>query len=193
MAAKAIIHHHTVNHYFKFIGTTVGTDKLLRTLQYFSRFYVWYLYRTNSTVASVAPFEAITKQFGLARKLIGAGKNVEHFIAAATVIDTEEMNLVSKYLAIGRHLSYGVYLTLDVFTYLDAAHIKPNRAAKRLTQEGYKAWTTALAFSVISGVYSLSILKKRETMLRKEDGKDALQFRTVQKLVHVFNCHKLLT
>jgi len=181
MIAGAVIHNPTVTHYFKFIETTVGIDKLLRTLQYFSRFCAWYLHRRNGTVASVAPFEAIKKQFGLARKLIGTGRNVKHFVAAATFMDTKEVNPVLKYLAVGRHLSYGLYLTLDVFTYLDAAQIKPNPAAKKLCEEAYKAWITALAFSAVSGVYSLYRLGERETMISKEDGEGALQYKTVQK------------
>jgi peroxin-11B len=68
MVADALVYHPSVSHYLKFVATTVGRDKLLRTLQYFSRFYAWYLFRTNGTPAEIAPFEAMKKQFGLVRK-----------------------------------------------------------------------------------------------------------------------------
>merc|ERR1711964_318622 len=64
MVADSLIYHPSVAHYLKYVATTVGRDKLLRTIQYFSRFYAWYLYRTNGTPGEIAPFDAIKKQFG---------------------------------------------------------------------------------------------------------------------------------
>jgi peroxin-11B len=67
MSAPSLIYHPSIAHYLKFVATTVGRDKVLRTLQYFSRFYAWYLFRTNATPKEIAPFDAIKKQFGLSR------------------------------------------------------------------------------------------------------------------------------
>lgn len=96
----------------------VGRDKLLRTLQYFSRFYAWYLLRTNSPVRFIAPWEAIKKQFGLSRKLLRVGKNVEHFKAAAMAADSKTMDPVLKYCAVGRQLGYAMYLSFDMIAYV---------------------------------------------------------------------------
>jgi len=68
MVADSLVYHPSVAHYLKFIGTTTGRDKILRTIQYFSRFYAWYLFRTNGTPGEIAPWEATKKQFGLIRK-----------------------------------------------------------------------------------------------------------------------------
>ena len=139
MVADAVIYHPTVAHYLRFVATTggslmlvqpgrrrnantllvaVGRDKLLRTLQYFSRFYAWYLFRTNNPARIVAPFEAIKKQFGLTRKALRLGKNVEHFKAAAVAADSKNIDPVLKYLAVGRQLGYAMYLSLDAVTYV---------------------------------------------------------------------------
>ena len=98
----------------------VGRDKLLRTLQYFSRFYAWYLFRTNNPARLVAPYEAIKKQFGLTRKALRLGKNVEHFKAAVIAADSKNMDPVLKYCAVGRQLGYAMYLSLDAVTYVSA-------------------------------------------------------------------------
>ena len=98
----------------------VGRDKLLRTLQYFSRFYAWYLFRTNNPARLVAPFEAIKKQFGLTRKALRLGKNVEHFKAAAVAADSKSGDPVLKYLTVGRQLGYAMYLSLDAVTFVSA-------------------------------------------------------------------------
>lgn len=100
------------------LSSTVGRDKLLRVLQYFARFYAWYLYRTNSPSRYITPWEAIKKQFSLVRKALRIGKNVEHFKAAAIVADGKSMDPILKYCAVGRQLGYGTYLTLDTITYV---------------------------------------------------------------------------
>ena len=143
MVADAVIYHPTVAHYLRFVATTggsrtlafyapsrlpnantllsaVGCDKLLRTLQYFSRFYAWYLFRTNNPARLVAPYEAIKKQFGLTRKALRLGKNVEHFKAAAIAADSKNMDPVLRYCAVGRQLGYAMYLSLDAVTYVSA-------------------------------------------------------------------------
>lgn len=105
----------------------VGRDKILRTLQYFARFYAWYLYRTNATTASILPWNAVKKQFGLTRKVLRIGKNVEHFKAAAVAADSNGGDPVLKYCAVGRQLGYGMYLSLDMFTYVCAPQIRMRR------------------------------------------------------------------
>ena len=148
MVADALVYHPTVAHYLRFVATTgesqtllhmtvespssvsraiantlfstVGRDKLLRTLQYFSRFYAWYLFRTNNPARLIAPYEAVKKQFGLTRKALRLGKNVEHFKAAASAADSKNMDPVLKYCAVGRQLGYAMYLSLDAVTYVSA-------------------------------------------------------------------------
>jgi peroxin-11B len=183
MVADAVIYHPTLAHYLKYVSTTVGRDKLLRTIQYFSRFYAWYLFRTNALPSTIAPFEAIKKQFGLARKLMRVGKNVEHFKAAAVAYDTKGTDQFLRYCAIGRQLGYGGYLTLDALTYLNAAGIKKSDSAKRLGKEAYKYWFAGLAFSAMSGIYGLYRLRERETKLNKEIGEGVVESKRLQKYV----------
>jgi peroxin-11B len=120
MTAHAMVYHPTLSHYLRFVATTAGRDKLLRTLQYFARFYAWYLFRTNKPARAIAPFEAIKKQFALARKTLRLGKNVEHFKAAAVAVDSKGTDPILKYCAIGRQLGYAVYLSFDAITYVSS-------------------------------------------------------------------------
>lgn len=179
--ADALIYHPSVTHYLKYVSTTVGRDKLLRTIQYFSRFYAWYLFRTNALPSQIAPFEAIKKQFGLARKLMRVGKNVEHFKAAAVAADAKGMDPFVKYCAVGRQLGYAGYLTLDMATYLDAAGIRKSDVAKRLSREAYKSWFVGLFFSALSGAYGLYRLRERELRVSKEDGEGVVESKRLQK------------
>jgi peroxin-11B len=95
---------------------TVGRDKALRLIQYFSRFYAWYLYRTNNPNSAILPFDVLKKQLGLVRKVLRVGKFVEHFKAAAQASDAKGMDPVLKYCAVGRQLGYAGYMVCDNLT-----------------------------------------------------------------------------
>ncbi|KAI9850532.1 MAG: Peroxisomal membrane protein PMP27 [Thelocarpon superellum] len=181
MVADALVYHPSVAHYLKFVATTVGRDKLLRTLQYFSRFYAWYLLRTNASQASIAPFEAIKKNFGLSRKLMRVGKNIEHFKAAAVASDTANLDPVLRYTAVGRQLGYAMYLSFDAITYLDSAGIRPSESIKRLQKEAYKAWLAGLLCSTVSGVYTLYRLRQRDLSIDKKDGEGVVESKKIAR------------
>ncbi|KAJ4299101.1 Peroxisomal membrane protein PMP27 [Kalmusia sp. IMI 367209] len=175
MVADALIYHPSVAHYLKFVATTVGRDKVLRTLQYFSRFLAWYLYRTNHPQSSIAPFEATKKQFGLTRKLMRVGKFVEHFKAAAVASDARSMDPVLRYTAIGRQLGYAGYMLFDNATVLDATSIHKFNASQRLLREGYRAWFTGISFSILSSLYSLYRLRERSLKLSSSHSSKAAE------------------
>ncbi|KAJ4353049.1 Peroxisomal membrane protein PMP27 [Ascochyta clinopodiicola] len=166
MVADALIYHPTVSHYLKFVATTVGRDKVLRTLQYFSRFLAWYLYRTNRPLSTIAPFDATKKQFGTARKLMRIGKFVEHFRAAAVASDSTALDPVMKFTTVGRQLGYALYMTLDSANILDATGIRKNVHGARLLREANRAWFAGLSFSVAQGLYALYGLQNRRSVVQ---------------------------
>jgi hypothetical protein len=179
MVADAIVYHPTVSHYLKFVATTVGRDKILRTLQYFARFYAWYLLRTNGSKAEIAPWEAMKKQFGLVRKVMRFGKNVEHFRAAAAAADAKTMDPVLRYAAVGRQLGYAGYLSFDAATVLDATGIRRSPSAKRLQTEAYRFWAMGLLCSVVAQTYSLYRLRERETKVDRKEGEGVVESKRI--------------
>ena len=50
-----------------------------------ARFLSFYMLRKGYSASSIAPFEAIKKQFSQARKVMCLGKNIEHLKAASLV------------------------------------------------------------------------------------------------------------
>lgn len=165
----------------------VGRDKILRTLQYFSRFYAWYLYRTNNPPSAVAPFTAIKTQFGLTRKIMRIGKFVEHFRLASELYDASAKiranggDQVVQYLQILRQLGYGLYLTFDSLTVLDAAGIKKSPNAKNLQQQAYKAWFVGLLASAVAGVYANYQLMQRAKTIDEKDGEGKVESKQIQR------------
>ncbi|KAH5423793.1 hypothetical protein HBI32_084440 [Parastagonospora nodorum] len=185
MVADALVYHPTVSHYLKFVATTVGRDKLLRTLQYFSRFLAWYLYRTNRPLSTIAPFEATKKQFGATRKLMRVGKFVEHFRAAAVASDAKATDPVLRFTAVGRQLGYAMYMLLDNACVLDATGIRKFSTAPRIGREAYKAWFTGLSFSIASGLYSYYNLNLRQKSVgQSSDPEKVVETKKVAKEIN---------
>lgn len=180
MVADALVYHPSVAHYLRFVATTVGRDKLLRTLQYFARFYSWYLLRTNGTPAEIVPWDAIKKQFGLIRKVMRFGKNVEHIKAAAVAADAKSLDPVLRYTAVGRQLGYAGYLTFDALAVPDAVGIRKYPAAKNYQQQAYRFWAMGLTFSVVSQLYTLYRLKTREQQLDRKDGEGVVESKRIK-------------
>lgn len=181
MVADAVIYHPSVAHYLRFVATTVGRDKVLRTLQYFARFYAWYLFRTNGSPAEIAPWDAMKKQFGLTRKIMRVGKNVEHMKAAAVAADAKAgaLDPVLRYAAVGRQLGYAGYLTLDMATVLDATGIRKSEAAKTFQKEAFRFWAMGLMCSVVAQVYTLYQLKQREAKVDKKEGEGVVESKRI--------------
>ncbi|KAK2074681.1 hypothetical protein P8C59_008869 [Phyllachora maydis] len=179
MVADALIYHPAVTHYLKYTSTTVGRDKLLRTVQYFARFYAWYLLRTNAVQGAIAPWEALKRQFGLVRKVLRAGKNVEHLQAAARAADQKTLDPVLRYAAVGRQLGYAGYLTLDLATLLDALGVRKTDSAKRLQQEAFRFWAVGIMCSLVAQTYTLYNLRAREARLDRKEGEGVIESKRI--------------
>jgi hypothetical protein len=179
MVADALIYHPSVSHYLRFVATTVGRDKLLRTIQYFARFYAWYLLRTNATKASIAPWDALKKQFGLVRKIMRIGKNVEHLQAAAKASDLKGQDPVIKYATVGRQLGYAGYLTMDMATVLDAMGVRKSESAKKFQREAYRFWAMGLLCSVVKESYTQWRLNQREARIDKKEPEGIVNYKRI--------------
>ncbi|KAK2613048.1 Peroxisomal membrane protein PMP27 [Conoideocrella luteorostrata] len=179
MVADALAYHPSVAHYLRFVASTVGRDKLLRTIQYFARFYAWYLLRTNATKAEISPWDVTKKQFGLTRKILRVGKNVEHLKAAVVAADTKSLDAFLRYAAIGRQIGYAGYLTFDSAAMPDAAGIKKWEGAKNLQAHGYRFWAMGLVFSIASQLYTQYKLKQREARIDRKDGEGVVESKRI--------------
>ncbi|CEL05281.1 Putative Microbody (Peroxisome) proliferation protein peroxin 11 (Eurofung) [Aspergillus calidoustus] len=182
MVADALVYHPALAHYLRFVATTVGRDKILRTLQYFSRFYAWYLYRTNQPQTAIAPYNAIKKQFGTTRKILRIGKFVEHLKAAALAADNKgPIDPVLRYLAIGRQLGYAGYLSLDTITVIDTIGVRKLASAKRLQDSAYRSWMSGLVCSALAGAYTLWRLNEKKKTLDLKEGEGVVEAKKLEK------------
>lgn len=76
--------------------SSVGRDKVLRFLQYLARFFSYYLLKKGYSAKTIAPWGAIKAQFGMSRKLLRVGKNVEHLREAGKLAGTKNLDPVLR-------------------------------------------------------------------------------------------------
>lgn len=151
-------------------------------MQYFSRFYAWYLYRTNKPQSAIDPYNAVKKQFGTTRKIMRIGKFLEHLKAAAIALDNKgPVDPVLRYLAVGRQLGYAGYLTLDAVTVIDAIGIRKLASAKRLQDAAYRSWAAGLIFSTVAGIYTLVRLQEKEKTIDRKEGEGVVEAKKIEK------------
>ncbi|KAK4945410.1 Peroxisomal membrane protein PMP27 [Elasticomyces elasticus] len=179
MVADALVYHPAVTHYLRYVATTVGRDKVLRTIQYFSRFYAWYLYRTNNPTSAIQPWVVVKNQFGLTRKILRIGKFVEHIRAGAEIYDaavkSSNGDKVTQYLQILRQIGYAGYLTFDTMTVLDAMGVRKDPKAKNIQATAYRFWLTGLVASALAGIYNTYKLRQRAQTVNEKDAEDKVE------------------
>ncbi|KAF7436947.1 Peroxisomal membrane protein PMP27 [Pleurotus ostreatus] len=129
--ASQVVLHPVVSQSLKMGHTTVGRDKTYRAIQYFARFYAWYLLsRGNKDEA--ARWSSLKSHLGTARKLMRLGKPMEHLQSAAKAA-LAPGTPVEQITTIGRQLGYFGYLTFDSFVWAHSIKflkLKPETAAK---------------------------------------------------------------
>ncbi|KAF9921195.1 Peroxisomal membrane protein PMP27 [Linnemannia zychae] len=159
-----------VQPWLKFTATTAGRDKIYRAVQYFSRFFAWYLLRQGATKETVARFDNLKKTLALSRKLMRIGKPVEHLEMAlnATAVKDE----VLRFFAVAKQLAYAGYLTFDALIFLDGSGAYKFKQIKRYSELANKFWLAGIACSFIAGLY-----KTRQIQIRRHSALRGLKHR----------------
>ncbi|GAA5822129.1 hypothetical protein JCM11251_004866 [Rhodosporidiobolus azoricus] len=159
-----LVLHPAITASLKVGSTTVGRDKLYRAVQYFARFLAFYCLRKGYSNETVARLSALKSTLALSRKLMRIGKPLEHLQAAVKGLDISDP--VLKITAVGRQLGYAGYLFNDMLIWLHTAKVRPFTAptAQTLSQRAARLWFSGIAFSLVSSVYRLIDLRRREQL-----------------------------
>ncbi|EXJ89379.1 hypothetical protein A1O3_02446 [Capronia epimyces CBS 606.96] len=169
----------------------IGRDKILRTIQYFSRFYAWYLYRTNNPTSTILPWVTLKNQFGLTRKILRVGKFVEHLRAASEIYDAAVKSgngdKITQYLQTLRQIGYAGYLFLDTLTVLDAIGVKKHPKAKSIQTSAYRFWLTGLVASALAGFYNTYKLRQRAKTVDEKDAEAKVEKVKIARQQHAVN------
>ncbi|THU91740.1 peroxisomal biogenesis factor 11 [Dendrothele bispora CBS 962.96] len=160
--ASQVVLHPTVSQSLKYGSTTLGRDKAYRAIQYFARFYAWYLLSKGDKDAA-ARWNALKTHLGTARKLLRLGKPMEHLQAALRAC-LSTGPAVEQVTTIARQISYFGYLTFDAFVWANSIKfwtLNPETST-RVAKISNRFWFAGILFSIVNGV-TKSVRLARET------------------------------
>lgn len=135
-----------------------GYDKVLRTTQYFAKFYAWYLYRTNTRMSSIQSWTTLNNQLSLTRKILRVRKVLElllfHSDIYEAVINASHSDKVFQTLQLLRQIGYSGYMFFDVLAVLDAISAKKDSRVALIQAVAYHFWFTGLSASALGAIYT---------------------------------------
>ncbi|CAH7684485.1 peroxisomal biogenesis factor 11 [Phakopsora pachyrhizi] len=197
--ANQVVFHPLITSSLKVGSTTVGRDKLYRTIQYFSRFLAWYIQNYGEDKKSAVRFNNLKSALGLSRKLMRLGKPIEH-LQAALKATKEVSDPVSSVCGIGRQLSYAIYLYNDMIIwaekikFINVDKIRLEHINKRAAQ----FWFTGITLNLINGLYKH---QQTQCKLKRLDNKSSIgdhekedrraQIRSLSSQVHAIRLQLL--
>ncbi|KAK0198462.1 peroxisomal biogenesis factor 11-domain-containing protein [Armillaria mellea] len=148
--ASQVVFHPAVSQSLKFGTTTLGRDKIYRSIQYFARFYAWYLLSRGEKDAAV-PWSALKTHLGTARKLLRLGKPMENLQAALRAVLSSSSSAPEQITTIARQIAYFGYLSLDSLVWANSI----------------KFWFTGLVFGLLNGMIKMLRIHKEMSALKK--------------------------
>ncbi|KAJ3936340.1 MAG: peroxisomal biogenesis factor 11 [Lentinula lateritia] len=160
--ASQVVLHPTVSQGLKFGGTTLGRDKAYRAIQYFARFYAWFLLRKGDKEAA-ARWNALKIHLATARKLLRLGKPFEHLQAGlkAALISGPAGEQITT---IGKQIAYFAYLSFDALVWVNAVKFYSfsTETSNKISKLSNRFWLAGILLSIVNGALKSVRLAKEE-------------------------------
>ncbi|KAH8549398.1 peroxisomal biogenesis factor 11 [Umbelopsis sp. PMI_123] len=154
-----------VDQILKYLNTTNGREKLYRTIQYFSRFYAWYLLRQGASKETIARWNGLKTNLASGRKLFRLFKPIEFGKAAVATLNINDS--VLRITGALRQLGYFGYYFVEMFVYLHQVGFITLQNHKKITDLGFKFWAAGLVFSITNGLYKLKQTQAKIELVKR--------------------------
>ncbi|KAI9487605.1 MAG: peroxisomal biogenesis factor 11 [Benjaminiella poitrasii] len=163
-----------------FLAVTNSREKLYRFIQYFARFYVFYLLRRgNGSKQTIQRWNDLKSHLSTGRKLFRLLKPVE--LAQSSIKAVFLHDPVLRVTQFIKFASNFLYFTFEALSLVDAVNFYKFRNMKRINEFGLKCWFLSLVASSISSVYNLKKLETRMKALKNENFLDDADSKIEQK------------
>ncbi|KAI8973214.1 peroxisomal biogenesis factor 11 [Mycotypha africana] len=157
--------HSHVDAFNRYLNTTVGREKLCRLVQYFARFYAFYLLRNGAPKETIQRWSDLKSHIANGRKFFRLLKPVE--FAQAGVKSLALQDEVLRITAFAKQFGMCFYYLSEVFVLTSAINFYKPKNLQKIATIGQRCWWFAIAASLISGLYKLKQLSVRQHILDK--------------------------
>ncbi|ORZ24155.1 peroxisomal biogenesis factor 11 [Absidia repens] len=169
-----MVTHQQVDAVNRFLHTTYGRERTCRLIQYFARFYAFYLTRQGASAATIQRWSDLKQHVGNARKFFRLLKPIEFAQSGVKALSTSDEIL--RATGVLKQLGMGLYYSAEVLVLTNAINFYQPKNIKSITDFGQRCWLLGITASFISGLYKLKLISVRNQMLVKER-----TFRDVEK------------
>ncbi|KAJ3063050.1 Peroxisomal membrane protein PMP27 [Podochytrium sp. JEL0797] len=138
-------------HTIKFLNTTTGREKLMRYLQFFSRFV---LTRTTSSKETTTRITNLMNTIGLTRKVMLTGKQLEFLRFAIKSLQNERDSVVGG-ATFCKGVLLAMWVTLDTCQWLHMAQVRTFTNINDITKRANQIWLLSILFSLTASAYKL--------------------------------------
>lgn len=156
-----------------------GRDKILRTIQYWSRFYSYILFRKGYSKDAILFWKTLQATVGLSRKLFRAGKPLLFLKIAGAQYSNKTQDPILRYTALVKSICYAIYFTTDTITWIQVSKIHNFAHGNTITRMGAGFWLIGLIANLINSLRRHQIATAKEEALLAESEKDTSSLKRV--------------
>ncbi|PRP83577.1 hypothetical protein PROFUN_09126 [Planoprotostelium fungivorum] len=163
-----------LNRVVRFMDTTAGRDKIVRLLQYSSRFFGWWLVN-NNRLDLAKKFSSIEAHASMARKVFRLFKSIAHLQTAAKTWMQETDTVVSLTTVI-QNLSLAIWLYYDHVIWAHKLGLIQRDLAP-LSRKSNTFWLIAMLCGIAKATYLIHITQQLAHTTTKADMVESLRKR----------------
>lgn len=154
-----------IQHVARYLETTTGRDKIMRVVQYWSRFFAYVLLRKGYSKETVRFWAQIKSTIGLSRKLFRVGKPVANLKEAITVYNKTTGDALVNVTSFLRAIGYANYLLCDSLVWLHSSKIKQLKHYETIKKVGTYFWLFGILSSIVKSLRRHQLATSRERIL----------------------------
>ncbi|ORY98053.1 peroxisomal biogenesis factor 11 [Syncephalastrum racemosum] len=155
----------TIDHLNRYLNTTTGREKLCRLVQYFARFYAFYLFRVGGSKVEVERWSNLKSHIANGRKFFRLLKPIEFGRVAHKSLTVPDEIL--RATAVLKQIGMALYYSSEVFVLTNAIGFYKPANIQKITDFGQKCWFLGILASLLSGLYKFKQLGVRRHLLEK--------------------------
>lgn len=157
-----------MNLFFLLFILIAGRDKALRTIQYWSRFFAYVLYKKGYSKETIAFWKHLQAQVALSRKLFRVGKPLNHFKLAGKAYSNKTQDPILRTTAVLRNIFYTGYFSIDSLVWIQQAKILQIPNFKKVQKIGSRLWLIGIIFNLINSLRRYQLASLKESALLRE-------------------------
>ena len=157
----------------RFLESYNGRDKLVRTVQYFCKFYGWYAFEYLQNKDWKTRLASVESNLSLGRKAFRWGKSLSFFNNLLKAVKDPKMDMVTKSTSIVANFCLGIWMLYDHLIWAGKTKLIKDLDLKSISYRACALWITGLFLNIIKTAYALQ--KNHQKALKQPNQDRALE------------------